>query len=108
MIFSLSDDVTMPSKQKVVVSFAEKIGIIDVTYMSETAQRLEAHQSLIFYQKKPHDNVTKLAKDEDVELVESSHPRQEIKTINERFNKDKYDVIIKSLEDMRATMRDVM
>ena len=107
MIF-LYLDVIMPSKQKVVVSFAEKIGIIDVSYMSETAQRLEAHQSLIFHQKKPHDNVIKLAKDENVELVESSNPRQEIKTINERFNKDKYDVIIKSLEDMRATMRDVM
>ena len=52
MIFSLSDDVTMPSKQKVVASFAEKVGIIDVSYMSETAQRLKAHQSLIFYKRR--------------------------------------------------------
>ena len=106
MIFSLSDDVIMPSKQKVVASFAEKVGIMDVSYMSETAQRLKAYQSLIFCQKKPHDNVIKLAKDENVELIESSNPRQEIKTINERFSKDRYDVIIKNLEDMRATMRD--
>ena len=107
MIF-LYLDVIMPSKQKVVVSFAEKIGIMDVTYMSETAQRLKAHQSLIFYQKKPHDNVIRLSREENVELIESPNPRQEIKKINERFGKDKYDIIIKNLEDMRATMRDVM
>ncbi len=57
---------------------------MDVTYISETAQRLKAHQSLIFHQKKPHDNVIKLAKDENMGLVGSSNPRQEIKTINER------------------------
>jgi sulfur relay (sulfurtransferase) DsrC/TusE family protein len=96
----------MPSKQKVVVSFAEKIGIMDVSYMSETAQRLEAHQSLIFYQKKPHDNVIRLSREENVELIESPNPRQEIKTINERFGKDKYDIIMKNLEDMRASMMD--
>ena len=106
MIFSLSDDVIMPSKQKVVASFAEKIGIIDVSYMSETAQRLKAYQSLIFYQKKPHDNVIRLSREENVELIESPNPRQEIKKINERFGKDKYDIIIKNLEDMRATMMD--
>jgi len=94
------------SKQKVVVSFAEKVGIVDVTYMSETAQRLKAHQSLIFYKKKPHDNVIKLAKDENVELAESSNPRQEIKRINQRFGEDKYDIIVKNLEDMRASMMD--
>ncbi len=105
MIF-LYLDVIMPSKQKVVVSFAEKIGIIDVSYMSETAQRLEAHQSLIFYQKKPHDNVIRLSREENVELIESPNPRQEIKKINERFGKDKYDIIIKNLEDMRASMMD--
>jgi len=85
----------MPSKQKVVVSFAEKIGIIDVSYMSETAHRLKAHQSLIFYQKKPHDSVIRLSREENVELIESSNPRQEIKTINERFGKDKYDILLK-------------
>ena len=95
-------------KQKVAVAFAEKVGIMDVSYMSETAQRLKAHQSLIFYQKKPHDNVIRLSNEKNVELVESSNPRQEIKKINERFSADKYDVIIKSLEDMRATMMDVM
>jgi len=98
----------LKQKQKIVVSFAEKVGIMDVSYMSETAQRLKAHQSLIFYQKKPHDNVIRLSKEENVKLIESSNPRQEIKKINERFSADKYDVIIKSLEDMRATMMDVM
>jgi len=98
----------MPPKQKVVVSFAEKVGIADVSYMSETAQRLDAQHSLIFFQRKPHDNVIRLAKEEKVELFESPNPRQEIKKINERFSADEYDVIIKSLEDMRATMMDVM
>ena len=97
----------MSSKQRVVVSFAERVGIVDVSYMSETAQRLQARRSLIFYQKKPHDNVIKLSNEENVELVESSNPRKEIKKIHERFSTDKYDVIVKSLEDMRATMMDV-
>jgi superfamily II DNA or RNA helicase len=97
----------MSSKQRVVVAFAERVGIMDVSYMSETAQRLEARHSLIFYKKKPHDNVVRLSKDENVELIESSNPRQEIKKINERFSADRYDVIVKSLEDMRATMMDV-
>jgi len=97
----------MSSKQRVVVSFAEKVGIMDVSYMSETAQRLEAQRSLIFYQKKPHDNVIRLSNEKNVELIESSNPRQEIKKINERFSTDRYDVIVKSLEDMRATMMDV-
>jgi len=98
----------MPPKQKVVVSFAEKVGIVDVSYMSETAQRLEAQRSLIFFQRKPHDNVIRVSKEENVELIESPDPRQEIKKINERFSEDEYDVIIKRLEDMRATMMDVM
>ena len=101
-------DVTMSSKQKVVVSFAERVGIVDVSYMSETAQRLEARHALIFYKEKPHDNVIRLAKEENVELRESSNPSKEIKKINEKFSADEYDVIIKSLEDMRATMMDVM
>ena len=63
---------------------------------------------LYFTKKKPHDNVMKLSKEEDVELIESSDPSKEIKKINERFSTDKYDVIIKSLEDLRATMMDVM
>lgn len=95
-------------KQKIVVSFAEKVGIMDVSYMSETAQRLKAHQSLIFYQKKPHDNVIRLSKEENVELIESSDPSKEIKKINERFSTDRYDVIVKRLEDMRASMMDAM
>ena len=97
----------MSSKQKIVVSFAERVGIMDVSYMSETAQRLEAQRSLIFYQKKPHDNVIRLSNEKNVGLIESSNPRQEIKKINERFSTDRYDVIVKSLEDMRATMMDV-
>jgi len=99
-------EVIMPPKQKLVVSFAEKVGIVDVSYMSETAQRLDAQRSLIFFQKKPHDNVIRLAKEEKVELIESPNPRQEIKTINEKFGKDEYDIIIKNLEDMRASMMD--
>ena len=106
MIFSLFNDSIMLPKQKIAVSFAEKVGIMDVSYMSETAQRLDVQRSLIFYQKKPHDNVIKLSKEENVELIESPNPRQEIKKINERFSMDKYDVIIKSLEDMRASMMD--
>ena len=105
MIF-LYLDVIMRSKQKVVVSFAEKIGIMDISYMSETAQRLDAQHSLIFFQRKPHDNVIRLSREENVELIESPNPRQEIKKINERFGKDKYDIIIKNLEDMRASMMD--
>ena len=106
MIFSLFNDPIMPPKQKIIVSFAEKIGIMDVSYMSETAKRLVAQRSLIFYKKKPHDNVIKVSEEENVELIESPNPRQEIKKINERFGKDKYDIIIKNLEDMRASMMD--
>ena len=106
MIFSLFNNSIMPPKQKIVVSFAEKVGIVDVSYMSETAQRLDVQRSLIFYQKKPHDNVIRLSREENVELIESPNPKQEIKTINERFGKDKYDIIIKNLEDMRASMMD--
>jgi len=98
----------MPLKQKIVVSFAEKVGIMDVSYMSETAQRLGARHSLIFYKKKPHDNVIRLSKEENVELIESSDPSKEIKKINERFSADRYDVIVKRLEDMRASMMDAM
>ena len=72
----------MSSRQRVVVSFAERAGIMDVSYMSETAQRLEARHSLIFYKEKPHDNMIRLSKEGNVELIESSHPRQEVKKIN--------------------------
>ena len=106
MISSLFNDLIMPPKQQLVVSFAEKVGIVDVSYMSETAQRLDAQRSLIFFQRKAHDNVIKIAKEEKVELFESPNPRQEIKKINERFGKDKYDIIIKNLEDIRASMID--
>ena len=106
MISSLFGDLIMPPKQQLVVSFAEKVGIVDVSYISETAKRLGAQRSLIFFQKKPHDNVIRLAKEEKVELIESPNPRQEIKTIDERFGKDKYDIIAKNLEDMRASMMD--
>ena len=98
----------MSSKQRVVVSFAERVGIMDVSYMSETAQRLEARHSLIFYKKKPHGNVIRLSKEENVELIESSDPSKEIKKINEKFSTDRYEVSVKSLEDMRATMMDAM
>jgi hypothetical protein len=50
--------------------------------------------------------VIKLAEEENVELFESPNPRKEIKTINERFGKDEYDIIIMNLEDMRASMMD--
>jgi len=79
-----------------------------VSYISEAAQRLEANQYLIFSQEKPHDNVVSLSNEKNVELAESSNPGQQIKKIHERFNADKYYVIIKGLEDMRATMMDVM
>jgi hypothetical protein len=106
MTSSLFGDPIMLPKQKLVVSFAEKVGIVDVTYMSETAQKFGAERSLIFCRKKPHDNVSRLAKEENVELIASPNPRQEIKTINERFGKDEYDIIVKNLEDMRASMMD--
>jgi hypothetical protein len=102
---SFGDPIMLP-KQKLVASFADKVGIVDVTYMSETAQKFGARRSLIFFRNKPHDNVIKLAEEENVELFESPNPRQEIKTINERFGKDEYDIIIKNLEDMRASMMD--
>lgn len=57
----------MSSKQKVVVSFTDKVGIIDVNCMSQTAQRLEADRSIIFHKKKRHDNVIRLAKEELVD-----------------------------------------
>ena len=38
----------MSPKQKVIVPFAEKVGIVDVNYMAETSQRLNAQRSLIF------------------------------------------------------------
>jgi hypothetical protein len=97
----------MPSKRKIVVSFAEKVGIMDVDYMADTAHRLKAQHALIFYQEKPHENVIKLSSEKNVELIESPDPRQEIKNIHKRFSKDTYEVIVKNLEDLRATMMDI-
>ena len=96
----------MLPKQKLVASFAEQVGILDVTYMSETARKFGAERSLIFFRNKPHDNVIKLAEEENVELIASPNPRQELKTINGRFGKDEYEIITKNLEDMRASMMD--
>ena len=97
----------MASKQKIIVSFAKKIGVMDVDYMADTTHRLKAQHALIFYQEKPHDNVIKLSSEKNVELIESPDPRQEIKNIYKRFSKDAYKVIVKNLEDLRATMMDV-
>lgn len=41
----------MSSKQKVVFSFADKLGIIDVNYMSKTAKRLESDRPTVFHNK---------------------------------------------------------
>ena len=77
MTSSLFGDPIMLPKQKLVASFAEKVGIVDVTYMSETARKFGAERSLIFFQKKPHDNVLKLAEEEKVELFKSPNPRHQ-------------------------------
>lgn len=97
----------MSSKQKIIVSFAEKVGVMDVDYMAETAHRMNAQPSLISYPKKSRDTVIKLSRAKNVELMESPDPHQEIKNSHERFNKDTYEVIVKELEDMGATMMDV-
>ena len=99
--------VFMSSNQKILVSFAEKDGIMDVDYMAETAHRIKPQHTLIFYQKRPRDNVIKLSSEKNVEPIKSPDPRQEIKNIHGRFSKDTYDIIVKDLEDMRATMMDV-
>ena len=80
---------------------------MDVDYMIETAHRTKPQRALIFYQKRPHDNVIKLSREQNVGLIESPGPCQEIKNIHGRFSKDTYGVIVKNLEDMRATMMDV-
>jgi hypothetical protein len=97
----------MASKQKIIVSFAQKIGVMDVDYMADTAHRLKAQRALMFYHERPHKNVIKLSSEKNVELIESPDPRQEIKNIHKRFSKDTYEVIVKNLEDLRATMMDV-
>lgn len=80
---------------------------MDVDYMADTARRMKAQHALIFYQERPHKNVIKLSREKNVELIKSPDPRQEIKNIHKRFSKDTHDVIVKNLEDMRATMMDV-
>jgi hypothetical protein len=87
----------MASKQKIIVS----------DYMADTAHRLKAQRALMFYHERPHKNVIKLSSEKNVELIESPDPRQEIKNIHKRFSKDTYEVIVKNLEDLRATMMDV-
>jgi hypothetical protein len=49
-----------------------------------------------------------LTKEEDVELIECSSPSKEIEKIKEKFNTDKYDVVIKGFEDMRTSTMDVI
>ena len=99
--------VFMSSKQKILVSFAEKIVIMDSDYMAETAHRIKSQHVLICYQKRPHDNVLKLSSEKNVERIESPDPRQEMVNIHGRSGTNTYEGIVKNLEDMRTTMMDV-
>lgn len=99
----------MEDKEKVIISYSNQIGIINVRSLQEYIQKNNISHCYILTNHLPHQNVVDFIKKIDIiEMVISADLNQKIREIQEKHQKDQVKVI--NLDDFGETnlMRDAV
>ncbi len=93
-------------KPKMFIGYTEQPGIVDIQYMAQNISRKNS-SGLIVYQIPPADNVTEMAKQKGVPLMQAEDPRAKVKELESRYKEEGFNVKIRDLSEVRNLMRDV-
>ena len=93
-------------KPKMIIGYIEQPGIVDVQYMAQNISRKNA-SGILVYQKQPADNVTEMAKEKGVPLLQAEDLKVKVKELESRYKKEGFNVKIRDLSEVRNLMRDV-
>jgi len=96
------------TKEKVIVSFTQKLGLVGVRSLEEYIKKNKVRKSYVITSTSPHPNVIDYAKKIDLlEIIISSHLKQEVENIRKLYSNNSVTII--NLDDdfgERSIMRD--
>ncbi len=93
-------------KPKMFIGVIEQPGIVDIQYMAQNLSRKNVN-GIIVYQKPPADNVTDMAKQKGVPLLQAEDLKTKVKELESHYKAEGFNVKIKDLSEVRNLMRDV-
>ncbi len=93
-------------KPKMFIGFTEQPGIVDIQYMAQNLSR-KGSSGIVVYEKTPAENVTSMAKEKGVPLLQADDVKAKVKELESLYKSDGFNVKIRDLSEVRNLMRDV-
>ncbi len=93
-------------KPKMFIGFSEQPGIVDIQYMAQNISRKNS-SGIIVYRVPPAENVTEMAKQKGVPLLQAEDLKAKVKELETLYKGEGFNVKIRDLSEVRNLMRDV-
>ncbi len=92
--------------EKALLGFGERLGVVDVRYLVNKSKEMKAGLVAAFYKVAPTEAILKMAKEGNVELIQSDEPAKAAETKSGELKKKGYSVFVRDLAEVRDMMRD--
>ena len=93
-------------KPKMFIGIIDQPGIVDIQYMAQNLARKNVNGIIVFL-RLPADNVTDMAKEKGVPLLQAEDLKLKVKELESHYKAEGFNVKIKDLTEVRNLMRDV-
>ncbi len=92
--------------EKALIGFGERLGVVDVRYLSNKSKEMKASVVEAFYKVVPTEAIVKMASEGGIALLQADDPSQSAEARASELKGQGYSVFIRDLAEVRDMMRD--
>ncbi len=92
--------------EKALVGFGERLGVVDVRYLTNKSKEMKAKVVEAFYKIAPTEAIQKMAEEGGIALVEADNPSESAEERASQLKREGYSVFVRDLAEVRDLMRD--
>ncbi len=92
--------------KKALIGFGERLGVVDVRYLTNKSREMKATVVEAFYRIAPTEAILKMASEGGITLREADNPSSSAKERASQLKGEGYSVFVRDLAEVRDIMRD--
>ncbi len=92
--------------EKALIGFGERLGVVDIRYLTNKSKEMKATVVEAFYKVAPTEAIEKMAQEGGIKLIESDNPSKSAEDRASQLKKEGYSTFVRDLAEVRDMMRD--
>ncbi len=91
---------------KALIGFGERLGVVDIRYLTNKSKEMKATVVEAFYKVAPTEAIEKMAQEGGIKIIESDNPSKSAEDRASQLKKEGYSTFVRDLAEVRDMMRD--